>query len=107
MALVNNATFAPHAMATYFASLVKIFKQCLVILLAFPTMPPTITATSDTQCLSLSLLAYPRRHTRKAFGHHPLRTPILGLSSNLDTRLCSSQLASIFQQDRGLNVLLP
>ena len=56
-AFVNIAIFAPYAMATYSASLVDRVTQCCVVLLAFTTVPPTTTATLDTERLSLSLLA--------------------------------------------------
>ena len=55
-AFVNNAVFAPCAMTTYSASLVERVTQCCVVLLAFTTVPPTITAISDTERLSLPVL---------------------------------------------------
>ena len=87
--LMNNAVFAPCAMATYSASLVERVTQCCVVLLAFTTVPPTITATPDTERLYYPYWRNPRLHTRRAFGRHPLRTRTLGLSFCSGTRLFS------------------
>ena len=53
-AYANNAVFA---MAAYSASLVQKVTQCCAVLLAVITVPPIITATPDTERLSLFLLA--------------------------------------------------